>query len=99
MKAEFVQDLDSFTGVAKLYKLDQPYKMIDPIDAKEVDVHYIVVSATMAFMSGPETYIFAADAAADILDWLELPGSYRGGLDHDEALEGFLEHCEEYVKD
>ena len=33
-----------------------------------------------------ETYIFPADEDGNVLDWGELEGSYRGGMDHEEAL-------------
>ena len=47
---------------------------------------YVVVSAAIAPFSGPETYIFGADEEGNVVDWRELPGSYRGGLDIDAAL-------------
>ena len=65
------------TGEMRLYKLDPPL---------DGSVAYVVVSATVAMFSGPETYIFPADSDGEITDWGELEGSYRGGLDHAEAL-------------
>ena len=38
--------------------------------------------------AGPETYIFAADQAGNITDWMELEGSFKGAMDHEEALLG-----------
>jgi len=38
--------------------------------------------------SGPETYIFPANGNGKVLSFLELEGSYRGGLNHFKALEG-----------
>ena len=35
---------------------------------------------------GPETYIFGADKDGEILSWMELDGSFRGDLNHREAL-------------
>ena len=49
---------------------------------------YVVVSAADVMYSGPETYIFGADENGEVVDWLELPGSFRGKLDHVAALEG-----------
>jgi hypothetical protein len=49
---------------------------------------YVVVSAVVATFSGPETYIFPADKDSKVLNWLELNGSFRGALDHAEALKG-----------
>lgn len=36
--------------------------------------------------SGPETYIFPADKTGEIVNWSELDGSFKGGLDHEQAL-------------
>lgn len=65
-------------AVWKIYELDPPHE-----GAKTV-----VVSAANVMFSGPETYIFAATKDGKIKDgeWRELDGSYRGGLDHAEAL-------------
>ena len=48
---------------------------------------YVLTSATNVQFSGPETYMFAADEKGNIIDWCELPGSYRGGLDHKTCFE------------
>lgn len=48
---------------------------------------HIVISATIAPYSGAETYIFPSDADGNITSYIELSGSYRGGLDHKRALE------------
>lgn len=34
-----------------------------------------------------ETYIFPSDPEGKIIDWGELPGSYKGGLDHNMCIE------------
>ena len=68
----------TWTGDARLYRLTPPLD----------DAAYVVVSATNAMFTGPETYIFPADASGEVIDWLELRGSFRGGLDHAEALSG-----------
>lgn len=47
---------------------------------------YVIVSAVVVDYSGPETYIFPADSDGKALDMLELPGSYRGDLNHAQAL-------------
>ena len=81
--ATFLRDL---TGTAKLYKLDTPveYGWNEPHGTTD----HVVVSAAVVAFSGPETYIFPASEAGYILDWGELSGSYRGGLDHQAALAG-----------
>lgn len=76
--ARFVKDIIGWTGNAKLYRVDPP------ID----DSPHVIVSATVAPFSGPETYIFAASGEGRVISWGELTGSYRGGLDHAVALAG-----------
>ncbi len=49
---------------------------------------HLIVSAVVAFDTGPETYIFAADASGEITSWHELSGSFKGALDHERALRG-----------
>jgi hypothetical protein len=66
----------NWTGTAKHYRCDPP------LEGHE----FVVASATVAMYSGPETYIFPADAEGRVTGWGELEGSYRGGMDHDEAL-------------
>jgi hypothetical protein len=80
-------DLPKFTGTAHLYRCDPP--MADrqwDESAQPQEFEYVVVSATNAMFSGPETYIFGANEQGEIIEWGELEGSYRGGLDHEEAL-------------
>lgn len=75
--ATFLKDLDRFTGEAKLYRCKPP------LDGAE----YVTVSAVVVpYGGGPETYIFKADEHGEVQDWGELDGSYKGGLDHEEAL-------------
>lgn len=65
----------------RVYRLSEP---LTNYDGQEYE--HVVVSAVVVPYSGPETYIFGSDAEGEILNWTELPGSYRGGLDHAEAL-------------
>lgn len=67
-------NLEGFTGVAHLYKVNPPHE----------GHNYVIVSATN--ISGPETYIFGANKDGQVLNWVELGGSFQGGLDHAEAL-------------
>jgi hypothetical protein len=48
---------------------------------------YVVTSAKSVQFSGPETYMFGADENGEIVDWCELPGSYRGELNHQKCFE------------
>lgn len=77
----------------RLYRLSEPivgYSRYNS-ETNEYDLPgetytYVIVSAAMVAYSGPETYIFGADETGHIVDWSELPGSFRGALDHDAAL-------------
>ncbi len=62
----------------------------DPDEPDLVEFDHIVTSAASVPYSGPETYVFAATPGGVIKCWTELPGSFRGDLDHDRALVGFL---------
>ena len=55
----------------------------------KVNGRWVVTCAVYAF-SGPETYVVPANAAGKITDWGELPGSFRGALDHDAAIDGYV---------
>jgi len=84
------EKLDDFIGHANLYKLshsikyDKPWNEIDPPAKK---TKYVIVSAVSAMITGPETYIFPANSKGEIIDWGELDGSFKGGLDHSKALQ------------
>ena len=76
--AELVSRLKGWTGQACLYRLSEP------LDGNET----VIVSSTTATFGGPETFIFPATDTGEVIDWMELEGSYRGGLDHKTALSG-----------
>ena len=78
--AKFMKQLSDFTGDARLYQLS------DFVDYDEGKTKYIIVSAVVAPYSGSETYIFPANKKGEVIDWGELDGSFRGGLDHEQAL-------------
>lgn len=82
--ATHIKNLTGFYGDARLFRLDPPLRD----DYREAEYEYVVVSAVVAPYSGPETYIFGADYKGEVVNWGELPGSFRGGLDHDAALSG-----------
>lgn len=75
----------SWRGDAGLYRLSEPMQAGWAEDAGMTE--YVVVSAAIALFTGAETYIFASDAEGNITDWVELEGSFRGRLDHAEALQ------------
>jgi hypothetical protein len=81
--ATFLRSIKGWKGDARLYELSEP-GVTD--DGEQYD--HVIVSAIVADYTGPETYIFPAKADGEALDYIELPGSYRGGLDHESALTG-----------
>lgn len=85
-----------FNGAAeqKLWHVDPPVKYQDYDTTKETE--YVISSATDVPFSGPETYIFPANEKGEVIHWGELSGSYKGGLDHDEAIKN-LKDEEEYA--
>lgn len=89
MKATFIRTLEGFKGVARLYTVEPPITYEKYVDGDPVEkaADYVVVSAVNAFGMGNETYIFPADKDGEIVDWGELPGSFKGALDHETALE------------
>lgn len=92
MKAVKVRDLPTTATGARqaLYRLNPPYEVRDWNDELEQVTEYVVVSSICAMFSGPETYIFPADENGEVTSWGELPGSYRGGYDHDQAIADFV---------
>ena len=80
VKGPEVHDNSVSAATAFVYLLDPP------METAFGTTEYVRVSAASVMFSGPETYIFASDADGEVTDWAELDGSYRGGLDHEEAL-------------
>lgn len=78
MKAKLIENIGSNGGPGywRLYRCDQGGALPE----------YVIVSAAVVPISGPETYIFAANKNGQVTDWIELPGSFRGALDHERAL-------------
>ena len=89
--AVYLRDVDEYQGVAKLYRVypGVQYEKYDYSTSTEVprSTTFIVISAAVVPLSGPETYIFPSDDEGRVIDWYELPGSFRGELDHNKALE------------
>ena len=73
-------------GVASVYELDFPVKYGD--DDKTTSFVWVSAVPHVGFVEGPETYIFACDSDGEVLDWIELGGSFKGAMDHDRALRG-----------
>jgi len=95
---------EKFNGRAVLYELDEavPYTKYN----WESDEHtkeqsfYVVASAVVPmFGSGPETFLFPCDSEGNVLDWGELPGSFVGGLDPQQAIDGMVDYFNNHVDD
>ena len=80
-EAKFISKVIAFKGDARLYRMDPPY-----IGNDYVVVSAVTVPNTMTLSGGPETYIFKSDSHGLILNLSELPGSFRGDMDHKRAL-------------
>ena len=89
-KATLIRELDTTStgATVKLWRMEPPLKDNSWDDEEPESHEFVVTSAVVASFSGPETYIFPASKDGKILDFGELPGSYRGDLDHDRAIEG-----------
>lgn len=73
-------------GDQRLYQLDPPLPGFAWNDEDAPQYEYVVVSAADVSFSGPETYIFGSDKTGEIVSWSELDGSFKGDLDHGQAL-------------
>ena len=85
--AKFIKKLVTFTGDARLFELSEAVST-EAYPESDATTRFVVVSAVSAPFSGPETYIFPANRDGKVLSWGEMTGSFRGGLDHVEALRG-----------
>ena len=87
MTATFIKAMGKeFAGDARLYKLN-PAMSIKNWDGEETGkTEFVVVSGAHALFSGAETLIFASDETGKVADWMDLPGSFRGSINHERAL-------------
>lgn len=73
-------------GSKKLWRLSQPVRTSR--DEEDITTtEFVVSSGAYVLFSGPETYLFAATAEGEVAEWSEMSGSFKGALDHEEALE------------
>lgn len=90
--AKLLRDnIPGFTGHAAVYELSPPMEWKNWLTKRKKTAKYVVVSATSAaaaIVGEPETYIFKSTKTGKVKEWGELDGSYRGGLSHEEALNG-----------
>lgn len=87
--AKELKKLEGFKGDARLFQVTPPMEYDYDYDTErnQKSTEYVVVSAADVMFSGPETYIFPANEEGEVIDWGELEGSYKGGLNHRAALE------------
>lgn len=81
--AHKIKSLDTFRGEAILFRMEPPleghrYVVVSAIDPKPPEG---LNSLRYTDMFQPETYIFGARPDGTVLDWRELPGSFRGSMD------------------
>jgi len=76
--AKAIKNMKETQGQACLYELSEPLG----------GYGYVVVSAVKSRLTDRdgETLIFGSDEVGKIKSFLELPGSYNGGMDHQKAL-------------
>lgn len=79
--ATLVKEIEGWSGDARLYELSEPIGAGDGESTR-----YVIVSAIVMPLTGPETYIFPADKDGEVKHFTELGGSYRGGVSHETAL-------------
>jgi len=78
--ATFVKDVHGMRGKVKMFRLDPPLSGYGGIEAS------LALVSAVEVLGEPETYIFACNEDGKVTEWMELPGSYRGGLSHERAL-------------
>lgn len=85
--AIFIRVVSEVHSGARLYSVSPP--MVGYAwDDKDPPLHdFVVVSAVNVVFFGPETYIFGSNAEGEMGCMMELPGSFKGALDHAQALE------------
>jgi hypothetical protein len=85
--ATFIRQLPNWRGDARLYRLSQPVRYTDSDATTYVVVSAVELPAVLSQRSDCETYIFPSDDEGEVLAWSELPGSTRGTLFHEVAIE------------
>jgi len=84
--AQFLKKIYGWNGDTRFYQLSSP--AIYSYGHPEKRTSYVIVSAIVAIYNGPETYIFPAKANGMVITYREMDGSFRGELDHAQALAG-----------
>lgn len=85
--ATHLPDTDTSWGAGEV----RHWKLSEPVaygwgDEPDGHTEFVVTSAADVMMSGPEAYIFPADADGKVIDWGEMEGSGKGDHDHEAAI-------------
>jgi hypothetical protein len=84
-RAMFIKKVKLGKSDALLYKLSDPIKFMN--EGKECGVFDVVVSAVTNHVGTKQAFIFPSDKDGNVISMMELPGSQKGTLDHEAALE------------
>jgi len=84
--ATFVRTIQGFRNRAELFRLSEPVTVAKPGDTRTTLFVIVSAIAWTADFRVPETFVFPADESGQVIDWDELPGSFRGACDIDRAL-------------
>lgn len=84
--ATFVKKIEGWIGDARLFRLSAPmsYDEDSEDENSKSETDHVIVSAVATF--GDETFIFPATADGEVLNMCEMVGSFKGNLDHVQAL-------------
>jgi hypothetical protein len=81
--------LTEFRGDARLYRVEPPMVSVEYNAASndfEPTDQFLVILSAVTVLGEPETYIFPANEAGEVVSWTEMPGSQKGTLSHDQVL-------------
>jgi hypothetical protein len=86
--AAFIKKLDDWRSDARLFRLSHPMECRARSEDgyEDTKTEYVVVSSVFAAYSGPETFIFPAREDGEVLSMLEMSGSQKGDVTHEQAL-------------
>lgn len=87
------KNVPGFKGEVWHVKLSWPVTNLDWNDNPEYTFDHVLVSAVSSVYA-TETYLFPSDEDAEVVSWGELPGSMRGVVPHEEALQAFLDRVD-----
>ncbi len=84
--AHKIKSLDNFRGEAVLFRVEPPLEGHDYVVVSAINLEPFEGMEHYAHLSRPETYIFGARPDGVVLDWCELPGSFKDAMDISRAL-------------